>query len=92
MIAGIIFTPASTACQGPPMNRSPTPNRAGLFVVHSAVRTSLFGFPLHSGLNRLSREPALEAEYGSAPSAVEWDVLRAHMNFAVALSYSRSVR
>jgi hypothetical protein len=40
----------------------------GLFIVHSAVRTSLFGFLLHSELVLVA---ALEAEYNSAPAAVE---------------------
>jgi hypothetical protein len=47
----------------------------GFFVVHSAVRASLFGFLLHSELVLVAE---LEAEYGSAPSAVGWDVLLDH--------------
>jgi hypothetical protein len=59
----------------------------GLFVVHSAVRTSLFGFLSHSELDFVV---ALEAEYGYAPAAVEWDVLRALTNFAAASLFALS--
>ena len=52
------------------MHRSPTPNRVGLFVVHSAVRTSLFGFLLQGEWIRVAE---MEAEYDSVPAAVEWD-------------------
>ena len=62
---------------GTSSNRSPTPNRVGLFVVHSAVRTSLFGFLLQGGWIRVAE---MEAEYDSASAAVEWDEVNALTN------------
>ena len=81
MIAGIIFSHASRACRGTQSNRSPTPNRVGLFGVHSAVRTSLFGLLLQGGWVLVAE---LEAEYDSAPAAVGWDEGNALTNFAAA--------
>jgi len=59
----------------------------GLFVVHSAVRTSLFGFLLQGGWIRMAE---MEAEYDSASAAVEWDEVNALTNFAVASLFVRS--
>jgi hypothetical protein len=69
------------------MHRSPTPNRVGLFVAHWAVHTSLFDFLLHSESVLVTE---LEAEYDSAPAAVEWDEVNALTNFAVASLFALS--
>jgi hypothetical protein len=50
-------------------------------------------FPLRLTVaGRIEPRAALEAEYDSAPIAVEWGVLRALTNFATALFYSRGIR
>jgi len=71
VIAGIISSQQAQLAG----EQNPHPNQVGFFVVHSAVRASLFGFLLHSELVLVAE---LEAEYGSAPSAVGWDVLLDH--------------
>ena len=55
--------------------------------MHSAVRTSLFGFLLQVGWIRVAK---LEAEHCSAPAAVEWDEVSALRNFAAASLFALS--